>query len=371
MVTSSMLVTGGAGFIGGHLVRELLDRGHPVRVMDNLSPQVHGEDPEPSEGLNLIRGDVRDQEDWKLALQDIEVVFHQAAAVGVGQSMYDVRRYVEVNSLGTANLLQYLANEDHDVRKLIVASSMSIYGEGAYRCPDCGPVESDLRSEEDLSRGLWEPRCPECGASLESRPTGESKPLHPTSIYATTKRDQEEMCLQIGDAYGIGAVALRYFNVYGPGQSLSNPYTGVCAIFLSRVKSGKPPIVYEDGMQTRDFVSVHDIVQANVLALERKAMEGDFFNVGTGRPTSILKVGETISGIYESGLEPVVSGEYRAGDIRHCYADITKISGYGYRPKIDFPEGMRELARWSRGQRSEDRFEEASGELERRGLLSG
>jgi dTDP-L-rhamnose 4-epimerase len=370
MAASSILVTGGAGFIGGHMARALVDDGYEVRILDNLAPQVHGDKPEPPEGLDLIRGDVRDVDAWSRALEGVEVVFHQAAAVGVGQSMYDIRRYVEVNSLGTANLLQYLADGDHGVRRLIVASSMSIYGEGSYRCRECGTVDVGLRSNEDLEKGIWEPSCPGCGGPLQSKPTDEEKPLNPTSIYATTKRDQEEMCLQIGKAYGIGTVALRYFNVYGPGQSLSNPYTGVCAIFSSRVKSGNPPIVFEDGRQTRDFVSVQDIVQANMLALKTGAMDGQYFNVGTGRPISILQVARTISRIHGSELEPVVTGDYRAGDIRHCYADISRIAAHGYKPRVGFQDGMEELARWSRGQEAQDRFDEASGELEKRGLIS-
>lgn len=371
MTTLSILVTGGIGFIGSHLSKELLNLGHDVRILDNLEPQVHTGTTKAPNGAQFIKGDVRNPDIWGSALEDVEIIFHQAAAVGIGQSMYQVRKYVEVNSLGTAILLDYLANGEHGVSKLIVASSNTIYGEGAYRCENCGIIHPSLRSEENLKKNRWEPRCPECGCELSAIPTKEDKPLMPTSIYAITKRDEEEMSLQIGRAYGIPTVALRYFNVYGPGQSLSNPYTGVSAIFSSRIKAGKPPVIYEDGKQTRDFINVRDIVQANLLAMTEKSMDGGCFNVGTGMPTSILEMARTIARVHAVEIEPTITGQYRGGDIRHCYADVQKIASHGFKPKVALEEGMRELSEWAKNQRSLDRFEEAASELEHRGLLSG
>jgi len=370
MVTHRILVTGGLGFIGSHITERLLELGHDVRILDSSDPQVHRGSPRTPEGARLINGDVRALESWREALQDVEVVFHEAAAVGIGQSMYQVSRFVEVNSMGTARLLEYLANEEHQVRKLVVASSNTVYGEGAYRCGDCGNVYPGLRSEEDLKRGSWELGCPGCGKPLESVATPEDKPLSPTSIYAITKRDQEEMCLSVGGAYGIPTVALRYFCVYGPGQSLSNPYTGVTAIFYSRVMGGNAPVVYEDGMQTRDFLYVEDAVRANLLALRKSSMNYCSFNVGTGVPVSILDVARAISKGLGREIEPEVTGRYRAGDIRHCYADISRIEKHGYRPSINFTGGISNFIRWADDKAAQDGFDEANLELEKRGLLS-
>jgi dTDP-L-rhamnose 4-epimerase len=281
-----ILVTGGAGFIGSHLVDALLAAGHGVRVLDALDPQVHGGLRERGEWPSYLAkecekvvGDVRDRDALRRALDGIEVLYHQASAVGVGQSMYEIERYVDANTRGTAVLLDVLANEPHTVRKLIVASSMSIYGEGAYRCPTHGAVYPQLRPESQLDARSWEMQCPLCGEAVAPLPTTEEKPLYPTSIYAITKRDQEEMCLVVGRAYGIPTVALRYFNVYGPRQALSNPYTGVAAIFSGRLLNDQPPLIYEDGQQSRDFTHVSDIVQANMLALERDEIAYGAYNV--------------------------------------------------------------------------------------------
>ena len=368
------LVTGGAGFIGSHLVDALVERGLSVRVLDSLEPQVHGPARQVPAYLNpraeLIRGDVRDRELLFSALQGIDVVFHEASAVGVGQSMYEVERYVSANTQGTAVLLDLLANRRHSVRKLVVASSMSIYGEGSYRCPRCGPVEPLPRNDAQMRDGIWEPLCPGCQTPLSAEPTPEAKSLQSTSIYAITKRDQEEMSLCVGKAYGIPTVALRYCNVYGPRQALSNPYTGAAAIFSSRAMNGNAPLIYEDGLQTRDFVHVSDIVQANLLAMESNEAEYQALNVGTGRHLSILHVAETICELVgPPGLRPRIVGKYRKGDIRHCYPDIAKISALGYRPRVGFEQGLRELMQWVRRQTAEDRVEQAAGELEKRGLV--
>ncbi|RLI76658.1 nucleoside-diphosphate sugar epimerase [Archaeoglobales archaeon] len=365
-----VLVTGGAGFIGSHIVDALADK-HEVVVLDNLEPQVHTRKPDYlNNKVTYIFGDIRDRGTLKKALDGVEVVLHQAAAVGVGQSMYQIEKYVDVNTIGTAKLLDVLVNEENDVKKVVVASSMSIYGEGAYECDDCGVVYSALRSEKQLKRREWEMKCPNCGKIVKPIPTDEEKPLKPTSIYAITKRDQEEMCLVVGRAYGIPTVALRYFNVYGPRQSLNNPYTGVCAIFSSRIKNGKPPLIFEDDLQTRDFINVRDIVQANLLAMDKRNANYEVFNVGTGSPISIREVAETLIRLYNSKLNPEITNKYRAGDIRHCFADISKIKRkLGFRPEISFDEGMKELVTWAARAEAMDLFDKAHEELVSRGLV--
>lgn len=368
------LVIGGAGFIGSHLVDALIARGEKVRVFDNLEPQVHGDKATKPTYLHpeaeFILGDVRDRDALQKALRDVEVIFYEAAAVGVGQSMYEVRRYVEVNTIGAANLLDILVNEHHKVQKVIVASSMSIYGEGKYQCSEHGFVYPKMRSVQQLAARDWEHRCPHCASPLTPLPTDEEKPLYPTSIYAITKRDHEEMFLCIGQAYGIPTIALRYFNVYGPRQALSNPYTGVVAIFSSRILNGHPPIIYEDGRQSRDFVHVSDIVQANLLALERDEANGEAINVGTGQPLTVLEVAHLLSTHLSFNQPPEITQRYRAGDIRHCFADITKARELlGYQPKVSFAQGLKELVTWVAQQVAEDQLIEAQNELMRRGLV--
>ncbi len=369
-----ILVTGGAGFIGSFIVDELV-KENDVTVLDNLTPQVHKDSQKPdylNPKADFVQGNVGD-ENFKELLHDHEILYHQAAAVGVGQSMYQVKDYVGENTYATSNILQALVEEDHDIEKVVVASSMSIYGEGKYECDECGVVYPSLRSNKQLKSKEWEAKCPSCGRDLKPRPTDEDKPLRPTSIYAITKRDQEEMCLVIGKAYGIPTVALRYFNVYGPRQALSNPYTGVCAVFSSRIRNNNPPVIYEDGLQTRDFVSVHDIVQANILALKQRADYG-VFNVGTGEPISIKRIADVLLELYGKDLKPIVEGRFREGDIRHCYPDISRIKRLGYEPKEKFSEGIKELAEWvdSQPQKEiQDLFESAQAELEKRNLLMG
>jgi dTDP-L-rhamnose 4-epimerase len=367
----NILVTGGAGFIGSHLTDRVVNEGHKVRVYDLLEPQVHaGEKPAHlNSEAEYIFADVRDRDKLSKALEGIEVVFHQASQVGVGQSMYEIEKYVSHNSTGTSVLLDLLVNTKNKVKKVVVASSMSIYGEGVYRCGKCAVVFPRLREEKQLKERDWEMRCPQCGDKVEDLPTSENKPLAPTSIYATTKRCQEEMCLEVGIAYKIPTVALRYFNVYGPRQSLNNPYTGVAAIFLSRVKNDNTPIVFEDGKQSRDFIYVTDIVDANILAMQKEEADYDFFNVGTGESTSILNIADTVISLYNKSLEPRVLNKFRAGDIRHCYADITKISTkLGFKPKVDFKQGMEKLIKWSESQQACDLTEKAQEELKARGL---
>jgi dTDP-L-rhamnose 4-epimerase len=370
-----VLITGGAGFVGSHLADALAAAGHEVVLFDNLEPQVHGEGLSRPAYLDpahtLVRGDVRDADTLGPLVRTADVVFHLAAMVGVGQSMYQVRRYTDVNAMGMATLLEALATQRGRVRKLIVASSMSIYGEGAYRCPTHDRQAPRLRPAAQLGAGDWEMRCPRCQAVLEALPTDEDKPLYPTSIYAITKRDHEEMALAFGHAYELPSVALRFFNVYGSRQALSNPYTGAAAIFCGRMLEGQPPRIYEDGRQMRDFVHVGDIVQACRLAMDNAAADYQVLNVGTGRPISILHVAEVLA--RELGFEaaPDVVRQFRAGDIRHCYADITRISQLlGYVPRHTFEDGVHELVTWVAAQRGQGtQAPDAHAQLAAHGLI--
>lgn len=357
--------------MGSHLVDRLVVDGHAVRVYDMLEPQVHGKHKPAylNKEAQYIYADIRNKDKLKRAMRDVEVIFHQASQVGVGQSMYEIERYVSHNSYGTAVLLDLLVNAKNKVGKLVCASSMSIYGEGAYSCRNCGKVYPFLRTEGQLKEKQWEMLCPKCGLDVAGTGTAEDKPLFPTSIYATTKRDQEEMCLETGIAYKIPTVALRYFNIYGPRQSLNNPYTGVAAIFLSRVKNNNPPSIFEDGRQSRDFIYVTDIVEANMLAMQKDQANYDFFNVGTGVPHSIKDIADNIIALYKKDMRPEVLHKFRAGDIRHCYADIAKIgSKLGFKPKVSFEQGMKTLIEWSDNQSARDLTAKAQMELRERGL---
>ena len=373
MEKANVLVTGGAGFIGSHLVDALVEHGHRVRVLDALVSQVHGENAQP-EYLNpdaeFIQGDVCDRALVDKALDGIDVVFHEAAEVGVGQSMYEIERYVRANDLGTAVILEAILARRPQIKKLVVASSMSIYGEGAYKCEDCGPSAPQLRPAQQLLSRDWEVKCPKCGKQLSPAGTTEEKPLFPTSVYAVTKQDQEQFCLAVGRSYGIPAVALRYFNVYGTRQALSNPYTGVCAIFSARLLNKNRPLVFEDGEQTRDFVHVSDIVRANLLALETDRADYQAINIGTGRATSIREVSRLLADGLGLDLEPEIVGKYREGDIRHCVADISKArSLLGYEPQISLERGIPELLSWVRAQAAQDQVATATAELESRQLV--
>ncbi len=370
------LVTGGAGFIGSHLVDALVARGRRVRVLDNLDPQVHGDDPAPTlvaghieaGDVEFVRGDVTDRAAVDAALDDVDTVFHQAAAVGVGQSMYRIADYVRANSLGGAVLLEAMVGRRDRIRRVVVASSMSIYGEGRYRCPSHGDVAPPLRGSDQLAEGDYDVHCPACQRVVESLPTPESKPLQPTSVYAVTKRDHEELFLSVGAAYDIPTVALRYFNVYGPRQSLSNPYTGVAAIFASRLLNDRPPLIFEDGRQSRDFVHVRDIVAANLRALESDDAVGGAYNIGTGRSLSLR---DMVSALRDrlGGPEPEHVGRFRQGDIRHCYADTSRARDeLGFEAAVAFEDGIDDLAAWASQQSPEDRVDQAAGELEEAGL---
>jgi dTDP-L-rhamnose 4-epimerase len=368
-----ILITGGAGFIGSHLADLLLSRGYEVRALDSLEPQVHGpgraRPPYLDPAVELLTGDVRDGAAVARAMEGCSAVLHLAAAVGVAQSMYEMRRYTDINSVGAAVVLEEIARRRADLRSVVVASSMSIYGEGAYLCPSCGVVHPGIRSRGRLEARRWEPACPGCGADCSPAPVRESKPLAPTSIYAVNKRDHEEMFLVAGEAYGFPVVALRFFNVYGPRQALSNPYTGVAAIFASRLLNGGRPLVFEDGMQSRDFVHVRDVARALACALDRAPVAGGVYNVGTGRPTSVLALCRMLATGLGSDIEPLLTGEYRAGDIRHCYADVSAAAErLGFTASVRLEEGMAELASWLSGRTADDLQEKAAAELRERGL---
>ena len=366
-----VLVTGGAGFIGSFIVDELVNRGDEVTILDNLDPQVHNGEIPPylNKRAKFVKGDVLDRNLLSSLVANADVVFHEAAAVGIGQSMYQIHHYMDVNSQGTAQLLDILVNDKHSVKKLIVAASMSSYGEGLYECSKCGKINPSLRPEEQMKKGKWEQICPNCSSQLKPLPTTEDTPTDPNSIYALSKKNQEDMALMIGKTYGIPTIALRYFNVYGPRQSLSNPYTGVAAIFMSRLKNNNRPVIYEDGLQTRDFVSVHDIAVANIIVMDSKKADYEVFNVGSGVPRSIKSIAEDLAKLMGKKLQPDVTKKFRKGDIRHCFADISKIKKLGFNPSVSFEEGMKELIEWSSSMKAEDKFDQAAKELKNKGLI--
>lgn len=366
-----VLITGGAGFIGSHLADELLNFGYEVRALDNLSEQVHGKNCVRPDYLNpeveLLVGDVRDKQIVQQALEGVDAVFHLAAMVGVGQSMYEIKEYTDVNNTGTAVLLEALSK--NPVQKLVVASSMSIYGEGLYQNAAGKNIILTERPLEQLKAGQWE-TLGEDGKELQPVPTPESKTPCLSSVYALSKYDQERMSLIVGRAYNIPTVALRFFNVYGTRQALSNPYTGVLAIFASRFLNDNPPMIFEDGNQQRDFVHVRDVALACRLALETPEADGQVFNVGSGNNYTITEIAERLAQVVGKGhLKPQITGKYRVGDIRHCYADISLAQRIlGFYPQVDFNSGLLELAEWLEGQIAYDRVNEASAELAARGL---
>ncbi|MBV9768585.1 MAG: NAD-dependent epimerase/dehydratase family protein [Bryobacterales bacterium] len=368
-----ILVTGGAGFVGSHVTRELLKCGYSVRVLDNLTPQVHGPDRKRPNYLDhdaeFIQGDVRDAVVLERALSQVDAVYHFAALVGVGQSMYQISDYTSVNNYGTAQLLECLIKRRSPVERLVVASSMSIYGEGLYANSE-GKRHSDCeRNSSQLRMGEWELRDSR-GSALYPIPTDESKPPSLISVYALSKFDQERMCLAVGRAYQIPVVALRFFNIYGPHQALSNPYTGVLAIFASRLLNGKPPLINEDGLQQRDFVSVYDIARACRLALTSAEAPGSAFNIGSGKPCTIRDLASRMGQLLGTNIAPQITGKYRTGDIRHCFADITKARNIlGYEPQVELEEGLEDLAKWLDGQAADDHVAESVAQLTARGLM--
>ncbi|MFX1465760.1 MAG: NAD-dependent epimerase/dehydratase family protein [Promethearchaeota archaeon] len=379
---SKILVTGGAGFIGSHIVETLANRGHEVIVLDNLEPTTHGKNAlhprniEHLEGkIEFIHNDVRNEQLLLKIIQDVDAIFHEAAVGGLGLSMYQIYSCIDPNCGGTAKLMDLLVNKEHNVKKVVLASSMAVYGEGTYDCEECGVIYPEIRLEKQLVDKIWETQCPNCGKTAVPLPTKESKPLNPGSIYSISKRTQEEMCLLIGKLYGIPTVALRYFVTYGPRQSMRNPYSGVCSIWSSRLFNNKPPIIYEDGLQSRDFIFVKDIVQANILALDKH--NGDYLamNVGTGRQIKIYKLAQEIIQAYNMDISPEVTYRYRKGDVRHLFADISLIKQkLGFTPKHSLKEGIQQFVPWAnemlKAGEFADNFDAAHKELEEKKLLS-
>ncbi len=367
MVAERVLVTGGAGFVGSHLVDALLARGARVRVLDSLLDQAHpgGRARFLTADAELLVGDLRDRDAVDRALDGVTTVFHQGGMVGNGQSMYDVRRYVEVNAVGTATLLEAMLARRAQFRRLVVASSMVVYGDGAYRCPADGEVARVERPVERLRAGRWEPVCLRCGREVAPVPTTEDHPLQPTSTYGITKRDQEELCLVLGRAHGLPTIVLRYLNTYGSRQALGNPYTGVAAIIATRLLNGRAPVIFEDGRQRRDFVHVSDVVRANLAAAaaDESACYRPY-NVGTGRTTTVLELARLIAAALGRPVEIAPTGEFRAGDIRHCVADPSRAATHlGWRAERRLEDGIAELVGWAAGERPVDRTEAAHAEL--------
>ncbi len=375
MSIRNILVTGGAGYIGSHLIDALVARDYAVTVLDNLEPQVHRSGTWPAyvnAKAAYVRGDVRDRGTFEPLVLAADAVVHFAAAVSVGQSMYQIDRYVDVNTRGTALLLDILVNQKHHVEKVLVASSIGVYGEGAYHCGRHGAVAPTIRSEAQLAARDWEQRCPVCGEHVRSIPTPEAKALYRDNIYSMTKLHQEEMVLLIGRTYGIPAVAPRFFNVYGPRQSLSNPYAGVAAIWLSRLLNGKQPVVFEDGGQLRDFVSIHDVVNCLVLMIENPGADYLPVNVGSGETVTILQIAQTLNRLLGTDIEPLVTETGRKFDIRHNTADITLAkSTLGYAPRVSLEQGFGELIEWATATPgvAVDFFDSALDELKQKGLL--
>lgn len=374
-----VLVTGGAGFIGSRLGRRLQADGHAVRVLDSLSPQIHGPDPQVPDWLrdgsvSFVRGSVTARGDWEVALDEVEAVVHLAAETGTGQSMYEVARYNEVNSQGTALLFDILAHDaKRTVRRVVLASSRSIYGEGRYGCPACGlePVYPPARDHAQLKAHKWDPSCPRCGATLVAQPTREDDAATPASIYAATKYAQEELVRIACEAMGIGYAILRLQNVYGAGQSLNNPYTGILSIFSTRVRRGLELPLFEDGEETRDFVHVEDVIEAMAAALTTLTAPNAIFNVGSGVATSVAEVAAALSSALGQESRLSVTGQYRIGDIRHNFANIAKLEErLGIVPNVSLEEGLAEFAKWVLSEPlPEDRLEQANGELVARGLM--
>ena len=375
MTIRRVLVTGGAGYIGSHLVDALVARGYRVTVLDNLEKQVHRSGTWPSYAnakATYVKGDVRDRAVFEPLVLAAHAVVHFGAAVSVGQSMYQVDRYVDVNTRGTALLLDILVNSTHKVEKVLVASSIGVYGEGAYECAIHGAVAPTIRPEQQLALRDWEQHCPQCGAHVKSIPTPEEKALYRDNIYSMTKYHQEEMVLLIGKTYGIPSVAPRFFNVYGPRQSLSNPYAGVAAIWLSRLLNGRQPIVFEDGGQLRDFVSIHDVVDCLVLMLEKPGADYLPVNVGSGQTVTILEIARLLARLLGSAIEPQITQTGRKFDIRHNTADITRArETLGFAPKVSLEDGFSELIDWAKTTPdvAVDFFDKALQELQDKGLL--
>jgi dTDP-L-rhamnose 4-epimerase len=375
----NILITGGAGFIGSNLSLALLQKGYTITVVDNLSPQIHGQDPEFNSVLfNSIKGkvkfikkDITQRETWEEVIPGHDAIIHLAAETGTGQSMYQIERYVNGNIGGTALLLDILTNSPHQVKKVIIASSRAIYGEGKYESTELGYVYPAARTTENMQKGHFEVTHPGCKEPLKLVATDELSQIAPTSIYGITKQTQEQMIMVSCKSIGIAAVAFRYQNVYGPGQSLSNPYTGILSIFSTLIKNGQAINIFEDGNESRDFVYIDDVIAATILGLEKDEANGEVFNVGSGIPTKVIEVARELVSNYGVEVPIKISGNFRLGDIRHNFADLSKIKQkLGFVPQVDFKEGIRRFAGWVNSQKLEvSQFEKSIEELESKGLF--
>lgn len=373
-----VLITGGAGFIGSNIALKLIKKGYDVVVLDSLSEQIHGAKPEETSPLyrsikdkvKFIRGSVANRADWVRALKDVDYVIHLAAETGTGQSMYEIEKYVGSNIGGTALLLDILANQPHHVKRVVVAESRAIYGEGKYICPRCGEVYPLARKDEDMAKGDFECKCPKCGSEVQLVATTEDSKIHPTSVYGITKQVQGQLVHLVCQSIGVESVSFRYQNVYGPGQSLSNPYTGILSIFSTRIKNGNGINIFEDGKETRDFVYIDDVADATILGLEVPEANGHVFNIGTGVATDVLTVAQTLCDKYGVQVPITVSGNYRLGDIRHNFADISLARKIlGFEPKWTFEKGIEQFTKWVNEQEvQEDNYEASIAEMKAKGL---
>lgn len=375
---NNILITGGAGFIGSNLAVKLIEKGYNITILDNLSTQIHGQNPETESPLyasiknsvTFIKGSVTKVEDWKKAIRNQNVIVHFAAETGTGQSMYEISKYVDVNINGTAIMLDLLANEAHNVQKVVIASSRSIYGEGKYLSDDFGVVYPEHRTPEYMDKGDFEVKF-NGSSKLTLLPTDEDSKIHPSSVYGITKQNQEQMIMTVCPTIGIAPVAFRYQNVYGPGQSLKNPYTGILSIFSTQIKNGNDLNIFEDGMESRDFVFIDDVVEATILGIENQAANNQIFNVGSGEPTTVTDVANSLVKHYGSDTKIKITGNYRLGDIRHNFADLTKIKEIlGFEPKFNFSRGIELFANWVNNQEIEqDNYQKSIEEMKSKGLF--
>lgn len=374
----NVLVTGGAGFIGSNITLKLLDKGYQVTVLDSLSKQIHGLEPSSTSPLyrkikdkvKFIKGDVCCRDDWEKALDNIDYVIHLAAETGTGQSMYEIKKYVDTNIGGTALLLDILTNTHHHVKRVVVAESRAIYGEGKYRCPLCGDVYPLERKDENMAKGDFECKCPKCGRNVNLVATTEDSAIHPSSVYGIAKQVQGQLVHLVCKAIGVESVSFRYQNVYGPGQSLSNPYTGILSIFSTQIKNHHGLNIFEDGKETRDFVYIDDVADATILGMEVPEANGHVFNIGTGTAIDVLTVAQTLCDKYKIHVPIKISGNYRLGDIRHNFADISLARKIlGFKPKWSFSDGISEFAKWVNEQEIyEDKYENSIIEMQKKGL---